>query len=449
MKLLSGLISMLVLTGSLWSADYAIVVSAKTQAAPDWQKVVAALQEKHAGASILTWEKSPAETLEKLQQTFPRYVCFVAQPSEAGEEMVRSVHAMMTAWDTDPYTDAFWGILTGYDAANALEIAQETKPLVVRKVASGTEVVLDRCEEGRWFCELRQGHSVVKEKGGQPVAQPAPKDTTAALADTLTKFQADLFVTSGHATERDWQIGFRYKNGYWHSKAGELFGIDTKGNRVDIKSTNPKVYMPIGNCLMGHIDGPDAMALAFMKSAGVRQMFGYIVPTWYGYQGWGCLDYFVEQPGRYSLNEAFFANHHALVHKLSGEKNAMDVKGLTFDRDVVAFYGDPAWDARMAAGTCSFQQELRKNPDGSSTLKIAPLLGKESFATVNKNGSQRGGRPIIQFLEKRINPASVKITAGEDLQPQFTDNFVLIPLPKTCDPERTYEVTFQAQPLVK
>ena len=49
--------------------------------------------------------------------------------------------------------------------------------------------------------------------------------------------------------------------------------------------------------------------------AGVRQMIGYTVPTWSGYAGWGLLDYFLEQPGRFTLCEAFHANGHALVHR--------------------------------------------------------------------------------------------------------------------------------------
>ncbi len=81
---------------------------------------------------------------------------------------------------------------------------------------------------------------------------------------------------------------------------------------------------------MGHIDGPDAMALAFMNSAGVRQMMGYTVPTWYGYGGWGCLDYFVEQPGRYTFVEAFFANQHALIDRL--ETNFPDLARLDTPR---------------------------------------------------------------------------------------------------------------------
>jgi hypothetical protein len=57
-------------------------------------------------------------------------------------------------------------------------------------------------------------------------------------------------------------------------------------------------------------------ALAFLNSAGVYQMVGYTVPTWYGYGGWGMLDYFLEQPGRFTLSEAFFANQQAFIHRL-------------------------------------------------------------------------------------------------------------------------------------
>jgi len=96
----------------------------------------------------------------------------------------------------------------------------------------------------------------------------------------------------------------------------------------------------------------------------------YTVPTWYGYAGWGCLDYFLEQPGRYTLAEAFFANTQALVTgwkpssrdrargagSREGPREAgrageaarkaglgpQDAAGLLHDRDVLAFYGDPA-----------------------------------------------------------------------------------------------------------
>jgi zinc protease len=339
-----------------------------------------------------------------------------------------------------------WGILTGYDAETALRIASCRESLTIRKVAAGTDVALDMCEEGVWYCELKQGRMLKKEKGGTAAELKGPADTTEALAKTLIEYRADLFVTSGHATERDWQIGFAYRNGSFRCENGGLYGLDTKGAKFPIASPNPKVYMPIGNCLMGHIDGKDAMALAFMHSAGVNQMLGYTVPTWYGYAGWGCLDYFVEQPGRYTFTEAFFANSAALIHKLAsaapGALDANDVRGLTHDRDVVAFYGDPAWEARMAPHALAWEQTLEER-EGLFTFKIAPARGAASFDPINRNGSQRGGRPFVAFLPARVK--DVKILEGVELRPVITDDFILVPHPGACDPAKRYRVVFRAE----
>ena len=172
---------------------------------------------------------------------------------------------------------------------------------------------------------------------------------------------------------------------------------------------------------MGHLRGPDSMAAAFLRSAGVRQMMGYVEVTWYGYMGWGCLDYFVEQPGRYTFAQAFFAYFYALIHRLETcfpgsndlERSPLsirpsavaqelrlgprDVKGLLFDRDIVAFYGDPAWEAKMADGKKNWDQTLSKNGDEYSFV-ITPTAGPQSYMPVNHNGVQRGHRPFVHFL---------------------------------------------------
>ncbi|MHC4181160.1 MAG: hypothetical protein ACYSWU_26990, partial [Planctomycetota bacterium] len=397
---------------------YTVVVSQSTYGQVAWKPVVGALLKKY-DAKVIVYEKAVIESLTELQEQFPRYACFLARPSEATRQFVADVHRLTRRLDEDPYTDTRWGILTGYDAANALAIAQHTDPLLVRKVASGTEIALECCEEGLWYDELVKNKMVRKQPGGKIEQLQGPDDTTAALVDTLNKYQADLFVTSGHATERDWQIGYRYRNGQFRCANGRLYGLDTQGRRHPIDSPNPKVYMPIGNCLMGHINDRDAMALAWMNSAGVKQMLGYTVTTWYGYGGWGCLDYFVEQPGRYTFSEAFLANHHALVHRLGDPAtSARDKRGLAFDRDVLAFYGDPAWEARMAKGQLAYGQSLAVK-DGVYTFEIKPNLGDRSFAAVNTNGSQRGGRPLVHLLDHRI--AEVRIIDGADLKPLIAD----------------------------
>ena len=53
----------------------------------------------------------------------------------------------------------------------------------------------------------------------------------------------------------------------------------TQGNRYPIHSTHPKVWLAIGNCLIGHIPDRQCMALAMMHSVGVYQMVGYTMVT--------------------------------------------------------------------------------------------------------------------------------------------------------------------------
>lgn len=460
-----------VAVGEGGAGEYAIVVSTATRNDPAWAKVVSALSNKYESAFIVSWDKNVDEVLKTLQQKHPRYTCFVATPAEATRQFVADVHRLTRRFDDDPYTDTLWGILTGFDAANALAIARHQTPLTVNKVASGTEVALDMCNEGIWYDELVKFKKVSKPKDGKIAQAKGPGDTTQALAETLTKGSADLFVTSGHATERDWQIGFRYRNGQFRSKAGKMFGVTTTGERFGIPSKNPKIYLPIGNCLMGHIDGQDAMALAWMNDVGVHQMIGYTVLTWYGYGGWGVLDYFVEQPGRYTLTEAFHANHHALIHRLdtcfdglatvdvtpgartipTGQPNdrgkslglsAFDSRGLVWDRDTVAFYGDPAWSARMATKSKAYGQELTVDGD-VYTLTVTPQRAGDSFKPVNTNGAQRGWRPIVALLDHRIR--DVKLIEGADLSPVITDDFVLVPNPREVDPNRAYRIQFSAK----
>jgi zinc protease len=444
-------------------ADYAVVVSARTAGDAAWRRVADTLVKRHQ-ADLVVYTNSVVEVLPALQRIFPRYACFVATPAEASREFVAQVHQITRRLDDDPYTDCFWGILTGYDVANALAIARQSEPLTIRKVASGTELAMDMVEQGVWFCELNRNKMVRKEKGGAAQVLKGPNDTTESLVQALNDGQPDLFVTSGHATERDWMIGFRYRNGFFKHKNGQLFGEDTARRILPVNSPNPKVYLPIGNCLMGHIDQTDCMATSWMNSAGVCQMLGYTKPTWYGYAAWGVLDYFVEQPGRYSFTEAFFANQHALIHRLatyfpaaldpdartagvptSAAKAAglgpNDGRGLLYDRDIVAFYGDPAWVARMADMPRAFEQSLTESK-GTFTFEIKPNRGRDSFKPLNTNGSQRGGRPFIAFLPFRVR--DVKVVAGAELNPVVTDDFILVPNPGVCDLDKPVRVVFTA-----
>ena len=40
----------------------------------------------------------------------------------------------------------------------------------------------------------------------------------------------------------------------------------------------------------------------------------------------------------------------------------------------------------------------------------------------------------------------IEILEGGDLDPVITDDFILVPNPRVCDPEREYKVVFKALP---
>jgi hypothetical protein len=61
---------------------------------------------------------------------------------------------------------------------------------------------------------------------------------------------------------------------------------------------------------------------------------------------------------------------------------------------------------------------------------------------VNQNGSQRGWRPFVHFFPNRLE--NIEIISGKELSPVITDNFVLIPNPRICDPNKPYRVEFKA-----
>jgi zinc protease len=442
------------------SNGYAVVVSKATAADPDWKQVVEALRRKH-DAAVIVYDGDVREALAGLKRSAPRYACFVARPQEAGRAFAVQVNRLTRQLDDDPYTDVLWGILTGYKADDALRIARAEQPLLIHKAVSGTSSFdLGPFQEGMIFDEGAAGAFTVKSPDGKTEKKSGPQDSTRAIVDALNHMGPDLVMTSGHATERDWQIGYSYKNGQLRCKDGRLFGLDMKGEKLPIDSPNPKVYLASGNCLAGHVANDQSMALAWMSSGGVRQMIGYVAVTWYGRGGWGTRDYFFDVPGRYTLTEAFFFNQQLLIHDLQkrfpatakhevqdwGERGlgkelarlgyrefdntARDHLGLLWDRDAVAFYGDPAWQARLDPHDLPVRTELTQKGDVYTLSVIAERTVKP-------------GKPLALFLPHRVG--DVRVTSGQEFEPLITHRFVMLFKQPTYEKGKTYQVVFEAK----
>ena len=368
------------------SGGYAVVVSKATSSDPRWAEAVAALKEKH-DATVLLHEGDVESVRDELAILSPGYVCFVCRPEECGRGFVRTVHQLTRALDDDPYGDAVWAIITGYEAADALRVVKEGEPLRVKRALGGSISPkspgwLSYFWEGVGYSETDPQALWRKPAGSEPVpSKDRPVDTTKRLVDELNTNKIDFFWTSGHATEHDWQIGYRYRNGQFRHKNGQLFGLDTAGKRHPINSTNPKIYDTHGNCLIGHVPGRDCMVTSWFHTGGACMMIGYTVPTWYGFAG-RSASYFFERGDAHTYAEAFFFNSQALLFALEERipevwDNQRNRRGHQHDRDVVALFGDPAWDARLYVSeehrphTCD--QELAVTPRGG--MKMGSVWG--------------------------------------------------------------------------
>jgi zinc protease len=441
------------------AADYVVIVSAATSADAPWRAVADSLAKKHGG-EVMECKLSPLELRARLAgEHAPRWLAWVARPRELGPAQVAAMHRLARGLDADPYADCRWGIVTGGSAAVAAQVVAEDQPLEVREVGGGTSFASECVTSGRWFSEFKAGERWVKESGGKARQTAGDADSVPAIVRYLNEGKPDCFITSGHASEHDWQPGYGFRNGTFADSNGELTGRALDGSTHRVKSPNPKIYLAVGNCRLGNIPGSDScMMLAWIGSAGARQAIGYTVNTWFGYAGWGVLDYFLEQPGRFTLTEAWLANHHALVWQLGQLDQSLLAKevapgttigngeaaGLLHDRDVTAFYGDPKWTARMAPGPLRWTESLTETAPGQFTWKIVPQAGRETFAAVDSNGSTRGGRPLIALLPRRL--AALELVEGERWQPVLADDFVLLPNPGTKNaPPAEIVIRFRAK----
>jgi zinc protease len=204
---------------------------------------------------------------------------------------------------------------------------------------------------------------------------------------------------------------------------------------------------------------PDSMVVSWLSHQGVAQFVGYTIPTWYGKGGWGTSGLWHEGGGTLTLSEAFYLNNQritlalsetapellkeslsndatkvmtgeggkmqppeslirvgTLVNKLPKEKQK-DAMGLIYDRDGVAFYGDPKWEARVDSTTTKARATAAWiEKDGGYDVTITAV--KEC----------KGGDALAFMLPHRLLKAEV--TTGAETKATVIPDALLIPSPK-------------------
>jgi hypothetical protein len=429
------------LTGqSLAANTYAVVISKMTAAKSEWKVVADALIKKHAG-KLVVYEGSVTNCLPALKRLQPRYTAFVETPENIGRVYVAEIHRLTRQLDDDPYGDTLWGIVSAATPAGALRVANATEPRVIHSAIGNTGINEAWVDRMFFVSDGKKGEWVFKDAAGKITkGDDGEVDRTRLFVEKFNLLQPDLMVTSGHATERNLEMPF--SRGNTIAKDGHWTGMINWKEPLPIPTnSHPRVFLGAGNCLIGNFHNrADTMAPTLMENYGVNQFIGYVVPTWYGKGGWGTYDLWNHLFSRYSLAEAWFFNNQIIIHDLLtkypdiakrhlsvteeregivfDELRGMDkeASGMLFDRDVVAFYGDPALRVTFDPKRIACHVDVQ-----------AVQTGNTVTITVKNGDIKEGVRtnfPICLWLPNRLKKPEV--VTGKEFDPVVTHNFVML-----------------------
>lgn len=457
--------------------EYVVLASRGVREDAAWMQVVDALKRKH-GAEVFFYEKAPRENLADLRRARPRYVAIVEKPENLGRDYVIDMHRVSREVDGDIFADFLWGMITGYDAGAAMKMVDNsTEPLLVKDAVA----TIMELNSAKWFDNYAWVDDHERGLWGEKLGRDAevrtaridPKSVLRKFTDLYAERDPDLVVTAAHATERNLEMP--YSLGNIMARDGKLYARDHFTNTTwDLKESGKrKVYFAVGNCLIGNVNNTrESMAIAWMNGGNAAAMVGYVVTTWHGRNGWGGLKYWVTNPGRYTLAEAIYMNQQDFLHqqnewypslikesytyegdqfgiaarRIAGAINGKPTKdqiGFWHDRDVLAYYGDPRWDARL--------QEVPGETDFTVTSSVK---GKRCVITV-KTGENfslermKGDKfkqehvldlPFSYFFPARLN--NPRLADGQEWKAVVDENFLLVYDPG-FEPNSTYEIVLE------
>lgn len=442
--------------------EYVILCSREVMNDSVWMQVVRKLQQKHQ-AECLIYEQHPEELLEELQKIHPRYVAVVEKPERLNRDFIIKGHQLSRKMDDDIFADYLWGVITGYDATDALRMVENSsRPFIIHSALSTTGEVA----RAKWFDRLVWLDDGTKGVWGEKTGNGRDVQIyhlqswqlLAKFREKWIELDPDLIITSSHATEKNLEMPF--STGDVRCRHGELYASFVQPEYFP-HTAKPRVYFPAGNCLIGNVDNSrESMAVAWMKGGGATAMLGYVVPTWYGRNGWGALKYWMRTPGELTLAEAVYLNQQDIVfqqyswdtrllecsyefdkyggfaeevvrlkmkEKLQKTEISKDELGFVHERDVLAYYGDPKWDVRLQEipGEKGYEiSMLRKRKDCRITIRTNEQL---DMIRVNGDGIKEqhvGKIPLAYFFPERME--GWELASGQKWKVALDENFILI-----------------------
>ena len=433
------------------SFNYAVLVGKQTASDPRWGEVVRVLEKKYAGAKVFTYVDLD-DVVEPVKAFSPDYIAFVCRPEEASPAFVRQAGAFNRKLENRPYGTAVWGIVTGYGPEDALRIARNGSPPTIDFGLGGVLGFLDALPEGVAWSEFMDRKSDWQEKKkGLPVKDrhDAPADHLLPMIQLVNGNRVDGVWTSGHADRDMWSVYYPESPSFIVARKGGLTGEIDGEPRGAIRSTNPKIYLAIGNCLTARIDDPDASyALSWIHSGGVHQYFGFIEETYYGLMGWGMADNFFHRGARFNVAESAFVANQSLLLAIEKRLVPGEVEDMAYDRDATVVYGDPAWMATVpeatARGAEHWSTRLDRTVAGGRIRWELTVTFKKDVDFAPESGKDL--RPVFAFLPERVRrpkpsgkPSGVKAF-------HVASNFVIVQFEGEVAAGETRKFAFETEP---
>ena len=401
---------------------YAVVIKQSTYNNPDWQAVADALIARYQG-QLFIWNSSLNEVQSDVADFHPTHIGFVCELFTASPSFVQyNVWPFTRILDSDPYCDAVWGIITGYNAEDALNLVTGPIGFEVKTVLGGTAGCdLSYYIQGIGTSESTYGQYYVKYPDSPEITTyyDGPTDRTVWLVtmindgiDIFNYDPVDIFYTSGHGNYNQWQLHYPSSGseGYFRSSNGQVYGDPYSGSNININSDNPKIYFGLGNCYIGKIINSSCMAPSWIHTGGAYQYTGYVIAEGPGsHQHGGTKAYFYKVARNNTWAEAFFLANQALMFDIINNTpgaNPPDLNGS-------ALYGDPGMQVKM------FNEGVFEQPLFTSELIVN--AGTEKDTVTFKITMNREGNPGYDGKWGNRHPAIILPFRVEDNEIIYTD----------------------------
>jgi len=450
---------------------YAVVIKQSTYNLPEWAAVADTLLQRYQG-QLFIWNSSLFEVQDAVALFHPTHIGFVCEALTASASFVQnSVWPFTRALDDDSYGDAIWGIITGYNADDAMRLST-TSGFTVKTMLGGTSCCdLQYYPQGIGTAEATYGQYEVKLLNSleTTIYYDGPTDRTDTLMSMINNGiemfnfdPVDIFFTSGHGNHNEWQLHYPFSGleGFFRSSNGQLRGDPYSGPSVYANSVNPKIYLALGNCYVGKIQDLGSMAPAWIHTAGALQVTGYVIAEGsYSHQHGGTKAFFAKQ-GLYTWAESFFLANQDLYFDI---QNGTPGIGSPPDLNGSALYGDPALDARLDVDSgvimgSMYTENIDVVPGTNlDTVTVSITMNREDSPGYNGKWGNRHPTILLPFRAENIN-----IIYHNCIDVVVTENFVLMyvwhqgqgPLPAgatrevvfTCSPVGIPELTVSIEP---